>query len=467
MNVLVLMCDEMAPKVAWGPPPSTPHLDALAARGMVFDAAYTPSPICVSTRAAIATGRPLHEIGCWSSAEPYDGALPSWGQRLREVGARICSIGKLHYAPGGEKAAFDESYEVMNVYGDGWPRALLRKPLSDFTATADFAEEIGPGDTDYLRFDRRVTAKAVEWLAAPERGSQPWAAFVSWVSPHYPLIAPPEYFGRFNPAEYESDAEKVPAHPILQELAGFFDHDAHFSKESRGIGRAGYYALWSFIDDQVGAVMAALEQAGQADDTLILFTSDHGEMLGEKGFWGKSTMYESSARVPLIAAGPGVVPGRRDDPVSLLDVAPTICRAMGASTDGFSGRSLTDAPAPERAVISEYHDGGASVGVTMLRWNEAGEKWKYVHYAEGYAPQLFELTSDPDELNDLAPQAPERVAAARDRLFAIFDPEDANARAHADQARRVEELGGREAILAQPEWSFTPTNNEKDMGATP
>ncbi|MEO1120931.1 MAG: sulfatase-like hydrolase/transferase, partial [Pseudomonadota bacterium] len=242
---------------------------------------------------------------------------------------------------------------------------------------------------------------------------------------------------------------------------------AHFSKESRGIGRAGYYALWSFIDDQVGAVMAALEQAGQADDTLILFTSDHGEMLGEKGFWGKSTMYESSARVPLIAAGPGVVPGRRDDPVSLLDVAPTICQAMGASTDGFSGRSLTDAPAPERAVISEYHDGGASVGVTMLRWNEAGEKWKYVHYAEGYAPQLFELTSDPDELNDLAPQAPERIAAARDRLFAIFDPEDANARAHADQARRVEELGGREAILAQPEWSFTPTNNEKDMGATP
>lgn len=461
MNVLLLMCDEMAPRPLWGPPPATPHLDALAARGQVFDAAYTPSPICVSTRAAIAAGRPLHEIGFWSSAEPYDGSVASWGARLRQAGVPTCSIGKLHYAAGAEREGFDESYEALNVFGEGWGRGLLRKPLCDYAPTAGMAEEIGPGETDYLKFDRRVTEKAVDWLGAPERRERPWAAFVSWLSPHYPLIAPPEYYARFEPKAYESEAEPVPDHPILREIAEFFDHDPHFTRESRGVARAGYYALWSFIDDQVGAVLGALEAAGMAEDTLVLFTSDHGEMLGEKGFWAKSTMYESSARVPLSMAGPGVAPGRREDPVSLLDLAPTICEVAGAATAGLAGRSLLAPADPDRAVVSEYHDGGCPVGITMLRWNDGAQKWKYVHYAEGWPAQLFELSADPDETRDLAVEAPERVAAAKAKLFAIFDPEDANDRAHADQARRVEELGGREAILAEPQWNFTPADGAK------
>jgi choline-sulfatase len=181
-------------------------------------------------------------------------------------------------------------------------------------------------------------------------------------------------------------------------------------------------------------------------------------MLGAKGFWTKSTMYDDAARVPLIAAGPGVAPGRWDAPVSLIDLAPTICAAVGAEAAGFPGRGLLD-PDPARAVLSEYHDGGSPVGITMLRWTDATGAWKYVHYAEGQPPQLFELAADPDERTDLAARRPDVLAAARDRLFAMLDPEEVNARALAAQARRVEDLGGRDALEALPVFNYTPADS--------
>ena len=454
-DVLFLMCDEMAPYAGWGARPFTPTLDALRRRGVTFSAAYTPSPICVPTRASIACGRYLHEIGHWSSAEAYDGRIKGWGHALQDADVETTSIGKLHYRNDTDDTGFKTQIEPLHIHENvGWVRALLRKPLCGYDATEGFAEEIGPGETEYIQFDRRVTQAASSWLRAPTRRKKPWCGFVSWLSPHYPLQAPQDYFDQYDPTRFESEAEDTPEHPILAELAGFFAHDRHFTRQTRGVARAGYYALWNFIDDQVKAVLAALEASEQADDTLIIFTSDHGEMLGEKGFWGKSTMYESSARVPLIVAGPGVEPAERDDPVSLIDIAPTLCDVFGVEHD-FPGRSLLASPDPDRAVISEYHDGGASAGITMLRWNEGAERWKYVHYAEGHPPQLFELISDPQETCDRANEA-RRIEAARARLFTIFDPEDANRRAHADQAKRIAELGGRETVLAVPQWNFTP-----------
>jgi choline-sulfatase len=316
---------------------------------------------------------------------------------------------------------------------------------------------IGPGDSDYLRFDRRVTDEAEAWLGDPARKAGGWAVFVSCLSPHYPLIAPPEYYALYDPAEFESDAEPVPDHPILREVAGFFSHDEHFSRIARGIARASYYALCSFMDAQVGRVLDALDAAGLADDTLVLFTSDHGEMLGEKGFWTKTVMYDSSARVPLLMAGPGIEPGVRADPVSLIDIAPTIAAAMGAQGE-FTGRDLR-VPDPDRTVISEYHDGGASVGITLVRWNAGGAAWKLVHYAEGHQPQLFNLTEDPGETYDRATGDPARVAEGMARLRAFCDPEAVNARAHADQAHRIAELGGRALIEAEPQWNFTPADS--------
>jgi choline-sulfatase len=464
VNTLFLMVDEMA-WWAVGSASSlgarTPHIDALAARGMVFDAAYTPSPICVPARAAIATGRDVHEIGYWSSAEPYDGAVPSWGHRLRDGGVEVVSIGKLHYRSEDDDTGFDRQIQPLHVHeGVGWLHGLLRRPVPHYEPTAGLAEELGAGWTGYTRYDADVTKAACDWLTEPERTARPWAAFVSWLSPHFPLIAPEEFLSLYDPADYACPAEPVPDHPILREIAGFFAHDQHFTDETRGLAHAAYRALCSFVDDQVDKVLAALEASGQADDTLIIFTSDHGDMMGEKGFWTKSVMYDSSTRVPLIVAGPGVAPGHRADPVSLIDIAPTIAQAMGQGAGGFSGRSLLAPPDPGRAVLSEYHDGGCSVGMTMLRWQARdGGQWKYVHYAEGHPPQLFDLTADPCEETDLAPSRPNAVQEARALLAAMLDPEAVNARAHADQARKIAGAGGREAILGSPQWNFTKVGN--------
>lgn len=462
-NVLMIMADELS---TWGlgcydarpgniPTPAiTPHIDALAARGTRFTAAYTPSPICVPTRAAIATGRYLHEIGYWSSAEAYDGRVPGWGHRLQDAGVPVTSIGKLHYRNQTDPTGFDTQIEPIHIPdGIGWVRALLRQPLASYDATAELAEMIGPGESDYTAYDRRVTDEACRWLSqAPE---QPWVTFVSYLSPHYPLIAPQEFYDLYDPKMFESGPEDVPDHPILRDITTFFDHDPFFTPETRGVARAAYFGLCSFLDAQVGAVLDALAQSGQQDDTLVIVTSDHGEMLGAKGFWTKSNMYEDAACIPLILAGPEISPATRTDPVSLIDLAPTICRAAGVNAEAFSGVPLDGDPPEDRTVISEYHDGGSPVGITMVRWDH----WKYVHYAQGNPAQLFNLAEDPGEDHDLAGTRPDIMDEAVRRMRTLLDPEAVDARVHADQAALVEKLGGREKLLALEQWNFTPTDS--------
>ena len=462
MNVLFLMADELS---WWGlghmnERVQTPNLDRLAEGGMRFDAAYTPCPMCVPTRAAIATGRYVHETGNWSSAEAYDGSIPSWGHVLQNAGKRCVSIGKLHYRSGVDDTGFEEEIEPIHIpNGTGWLHGLLRQPVCSYDATAELAEMIGPGDSDYIQYDRRVADRACEWLAEPARKDEDWCAFVSMLSPHYPLIAPQEYFDLYDPSDFETDPQDSPDHPILKEIASFFSHDEHFTAKKRGIACAAYFGLCSYLDAQMGRVLDALEQAGMKDDTLVIFTSDHGEMLGEKGFWTKSTMYDSAARVPLILSGSDVKKGVRDDPVNLIDIAPTITQAMGVSSRSFSGKSLLSTAPEGRTVLSEYHDGGASVGITLVRWNDGADHWKYIHYAEKNPPQLFNLASDPSEETNLAPNREDIVAEGLRRLSRWMDPEVINARAHADQTKRIEALGGRDYILSAPQWNFTPADS--------
>jgi len=455
VNVLFLMVDEMS---WWAlghitPAIHTPNLDRLAARSMRFSQAYTPSPICVPARAAIATGEYLYRLSNWSSAEPYDGTPRGWAHAVRDTGADCVSIGKLHFRSDTDDVGFSRQIAPTHVVdGVGWVQALLRKQMEPDQHPELLAAEIGPGETGYQRYDRKVRNAAVDWLSRPERHEAPWCAFVSLLAPHFPLKAPAEDDALYDAGRLARPAEPVPDHPIVAELAGYFCHDRFFNEEARGIARAGYYGLCTFADRQIGAILNSLEQAGLAEDTLIIFTSDHGEMLGEKGFWTKSNMYDSAARVPLLMAGPGIAPGDWDAPVSLIDIAPTICNVMNAGGT-WSGRDLRD-PDPERAVVSEYHDGGSRVGITMLRW----DRWKLVHYAEGYAPQLFDLSRDPKERDDLHKAGTDVLREGYARLHDVMDPEEVNRRAFRDQARRIAELGGIEGIRARGQFSYTPAD---------
>ncbi|MGI9414381.1 MAG: sulfatase-like hydrolase/transferase [Hyphomicrobiales bacterium] len=471
-NVLVIMSDEHAFEAlgCYGHPlVRTPHIDALAERGVRFTNAYTPSPMCVPTRAAIATGRYPHETGYWDSAHPYDGRVPSWGHRLIANGRTCVSVGKLHFRSSDDDNGFAPELLPMHVVGGiGWMPGLLRDPLPDYTEqAAELARDTGVGDSAYTEYDRRICARACTWLRQEAAGqAEPWTLFVSFVAPHYPLTAPEEFFALYpaDAVDPPRDPDGAGRHPVLDALRAFYCYGDFFSEDKARIARAAYYGLVSFLDHNVGQVLDALEHSGLAGDTLVVYTSDHGELLGNHGLWTKQTMHEESAGVPLILAGPGVAAGNvRDDPVSLIDLYPTIVEAAGVGAtpgDPEHGVSLMTA-GEARSVLSEFHDGGSTTGFFMIRW----AKWKYVHYV-GAPPQLFDLSADPHELADLAarPDAADILAEGERRLRAMLDPEDVNARAFAAQADRIAAFGGRDALERLGAFKHTPAPGTEPDG---
>lgn len=450
----------------------TPNLDALAARGTLFENAYTPSPMCVPTRASVATGDHVHKTRNWDSATPYSGQPRSWMRHLRDQGIETTSIGKLHFRSSEDDNGFSNEILPMHfVGGVGWAIGLLREDPPDYTSASELAADVGVGSSSYTDYDIDIRDAACEWLKDPSRKSNPWAAFVSFVSPHYPLTAPKEFYDLYDQDSIDPPigygARTKPEHPELKNIAKFFDYDRHFNDQKMREAKTAYYALTSFMDDCVGQVLAALEQSGQAEDTVVIYVSDHGDMLGDQGFWTKQVMYDASVGVPMIASGPGFPAGHRvSTGTTLLDLAATVVDVTGVQHDELSqalpGQSLREIASsdndPNRTIFSEYHDGGSSTGTFMVRWGD----WKYIHYV-GHPPQLFDMSADPHELVNLAVHNADdtRVQTAliegEKRLREICDPEAVNAECFKDQARRIEELGGRDACIKAFVFNHTPT----------
>jgi choline-sulfatase len=471
-NLLIIMSDEHNPKImgcSGHPLVKTPHIDALAARGTMFSSSYTTCPVCVPARAAFAAGKYVHQIGYWDNADAYEGAIPSWHHRLRESGHRVVSIGKLHFrGRPGDDNGFSEEIIPMNILeGKGDLMGLVRRDLPERGMSWKIAKLAGPGESPYTHYDREIAARAQIWLReeAPKYGDKPWALFVSFVSPHFPLIAPPEFYYQYpldrvpEPKLYEEALR--PEHPYLRDYASSFVYDRFFTPEKVRKAVAAYYGLCSFVDDNIGKVLRTLDVLGLAESTRVLYTSDHGDNLGARGLWGKSTMYEEVAGVPLIIAGPDIPQGKRvATPASHVDTYPFILRSIGEDRpdnyDHHPGVSLFDLAAgvvPDRNVLSEYHGMGSTTGAFMIRHG----RYKYVHYV-AYAPQLFDLEEDPEELTDLArePAYAQVLEECRARLYAICDPAEVDARAKRRQAELLEAAGGREAVIARGDLGFSP-----------
>src|SRR4051812_26121853 len=342
-NVLVIMSDEHNPRVlgaAGHALARTPHLDRLAARGMRFTSAYTTSPICVPARAGFATGRYQHEIGYWDNADPYDGAVPSWHHLLRAHGHRVVSIGKLHFRglPGDDHGFSEELIPMHVLDGIGDVKGLVRENIPRRNGYDKLAKLASPGESPYTRYDRSIASTAQAWLrdAASREHERPWALFVSFVCPHFPLVAPAEFYDLYPldriplPKQY-AEGER-PDHPYLRDYAACMAYDLGFEGNPAKVRRAiaGYLGLVSFMDDNVGKVLHALEEAGLDAETRVIYTSDHGDSVGARGLWGKSTMYDESAGVPLIIAGAGVPGGARcATAASHVDLFPFILESAG------------------------------------------------------------------------------------------------------------------------------------------
>ena len=476
-NLLILMSDEHNPKImgcAGNDIIATPHLDALAKRGTRFTSAYTTCPICVPARAAFAVGKYVHQIGYWDNADAYDGAIPSWHHILRERGHEVVSIGKLHFrgAPGDDHGFTEEIIPMHIVDAIGDVKGLIREDIPKRKGGDKMAKLAGPGESPYTIYDRNIASRAQIWLheAAERNHQKPWVLFVSFVAPHFPLTAPPEWYYRYIaqdlpwPKQYDEDIR--PHHPYTDDYTRVVDYDTHF-KSPDDVKRAiaGYYGLVSATDQHIGNILEALRASGQADDTRVLYTSDHGDNLGARGLWGKSTFYEESAGVPLIIAGEGIPENEeRDAPSSHVDVYPFVFDCVGEpmprddSLPGVSLAVLADGDEPDRGVVSEYHATTAVGGGFMLRVG----RYKYVHYVL-YRPQLFDLERDPEELADVAadPAYAEVLKHCRDRLYAMLDPDEVDVRAKTRQAELLAKYGGREAALARGDLGFTPAPGTK------
>lgn len=449
----------------------TPNLDRLAARGTRFTSCWTPSPVCIPARAAFATGKYIHQIGFWDNADPYDGSVPSWHHRLRQAGHRTVSVGKLHFRSDDDDCGFSEAIVPMHVVeGKGDLLGLIRDDLPVRGAAHKMAGLAGPGELPYTLYDRDIAARAQIWLhqEATKSADKPWVLFVSFVAPHYPLTAPPEHFFRYyddprlpRPKFYEPDQR--PDHPFVRDYARSFNFDDYFKTE-QDVRRAtaGYYGLCSFMDEQAGKVLDALDACGLTPTTRVIYTSDHGDAVGRRGLWGKSTMYEEVCGVPLIVAGDAIPRGRAiDTPATLLDIYPFIIECVGEGGAGFIDADhpgvaldrLANGQTPQRTVLSEYHGMGSTTGAFAIR----NGRYKYVHYVK-YRPQLFDLDADPDETSDLSAD-PRSSAVLKDcegKLREMLSPEAVDARAKTRQAEQLARYGGREAVIARGDLGFSP-----------
>jgi len=472
-NLLVIMSDEHSAKHlgCYGSAlVKTPHIDALAARGTRFAISYTNSPVCIPARAIFATGRYVHQVGFWDNANPYDGSVESWHHRARAAGHRVVSIGKLHYRSTDDDNGFSEEIIPMHVVdGQGDLLGLIRDDLPKRGASWKMAGMAGPGESPYTFYDREIAARAQVWLReqAPKHRDRPWVLFVSFVAPHFPLTAPPEHFYRYYedprlPLPKLYAREWRPDHPYLKEYGASFAYDEHFDdadKVRRAV--AGYFGLCSFLDENIGKILTTLADCGLGGSTRVVYTSDHGDNLGARGVWGKSTMYEESTRVPLIMAGPGVAANAVcATPTSQVDSFPTALAAVGvrdALPPGFPGRSLFDVaaapPEPDRLIFSEYHGMGSTSGVFMVRKG----RHKYVYYTK-FSPELFDLETDPEEVDDLALRGrhEDLLARCHAALAGVCDPLAVDAQARRRQAQVLAKHGGREAVIARGDFGFSP-----------
>jgi choline-sulfatase len=416
----------------------TPNIDALAARGVTFDAAYCNSPICAPARASFLTGLLPSRSGLWSNGLPLASDLPTWAHHASAAGYESVLIGKQHFAGPDQTHGFERRL-VEEVH------STRIRPFSYVSGGPDPEHffRAGPGDTQYIQHDLRVTDEAVRYLRERDR-SRPFALCVSLFAPHFPFIAPAEHWDGYFPhlADLpDGFGEPEPAlHPAWEALRDLYQTRTLDGDRVRRL-RAAYYALSTFMDECLGRVLAALEASGEAEDTIVIYTSDHGEHLGRRGLWLKKTFFEESVRVPLVIAGAPlpVAPGsRRGQVVSLADVAATIIDVVGGEPPvALDGSPLTAllrdgyAPWVDRA-LSEFY------GLDEMQLlKDRPEAWlprrmirhgryKLSLLGSRDSLELYDLESDPEERRDLS--GDQGYAAVRDRLLAEvtvdWDPDE-------------------------------------------
>lgn len=460
-NIVVIQADQLAPHAlgAYGDDAAlTPHIDSLAAQGTVFDRAYCTTPLCAPSRASMMTGLLPSELGCHDNGDDFPATTPTFAHLLRSAGYHTALVGRMHFIGPDQHHGFEERLTTDVYPADldmvpDWDRPLEQRLQWYHDADAVFTA--GPAKATVQQdFDDEVLFRSLRHLNDRVRADRaagarrPFLLVSSFIHPHDPYEPPREHWDRFEgidiPAPTHPDVPDPGADPHthrLRTMSGFDRRDPDAAQVSRA--RRAYYAAVSYVDDLVGQVVDRLRTLGLAEDTVVVLTSDHGDMLGEKGLWYKMSPYEQSARVPLVLRGPaGMLPtGRFRHPVSLLDLLPTLAEIAGTDAPDASGMSLLETVRRERSgvgpderdVLIEYlAEGTYRPQVTVVRG-----RYKFVR-CPGDPDQLFDLEQDPHELANRAGEADlaEVVASLRKSVETRYDLETLEADVKASQRRR-------------------------------
>ena len=486
-NLLYIHSDQHNPFVAgcYGDPlVHTPNLDRLAADGVVCESAYCPSPICVPSRMSVLTGRHPYQNEVWTNDHILDSAIPTFAHAMGAAGYHPVIIGRMHALGPDQLHGY-----VERLVGDHGPNHLgggsVDRGVLNGTAGPDriSLEKSGAGQSAYQVHDEYVTAATIDYLhrlgvqKRARRLTEPFCLTVGFMLPHPPYVARREDYELYQdrmtlPAK--SGPSREDRHPHLR---WWCQHTGieEVSREEILRSRAAYWGLVTRLDAMIGQILCALDENALLENTLIVYSSDHGDMVGEHGLWWKHTFYEESVRVPLILSWPGVIAAgqRCDRVISALDVTAAMLDSSGApALPNSEGRSflglLTGSDQGGRwedLAFSEYcSERYCPQGGCYQRMVRYGE-WKLVYY-HGQEPQLFNLEDDPHELVDWAqdPTCAEIRQELVKRVLDGWDPDEIAAKMAAKRADN--QILSAWAQHTQPadqyRWDLRPEMNDLD-----
>jgi len=430
-NVLLIMADQLTPYAlgCYGNREvKTPEIDGLAERGVRFENAYCNSPLCTPSRASMLTGRYVQHLRCWDNGTPFPTETPTIMHYLGRAGYSAIASGKLHFVGPDQLHGFHERL-TPDIYPAGmwwtydWDRDIRRAPIKSL--------KHGPVESNSeFDYDALVQLRATHRLRRLCRQRDPFFLTVSYTSPHPPFTATRPYWDLYEGVDIA--LPKWPAreianeHPLYQWVRRYHRLGKPPREEDVYSARRAYYAKTSYVDEMVGQLLRILDQTGVRDRTIVLFLSDHGEMLGEHGHWCKRVPFEWSAKVPILLSWPGTIPGGKavQEVVSLVDILPSVLELVRLEppvrSDGASLVPLMRGSAKgwQNEALSENYTEGVKASSCMLR----RDRYKYVGVV-GHDPILYDLEADPGEHNNVSgtPDYAEVERDMRQRLAALWD----------------------------------------------
>ncbi len=453
-NILFIMADQMAaPLLPLHDPASPiqmPHLTRLARTGVVFDSAYCNSPLCAPSRFSLVSGQLPSRIGGYDNAADFPADVPTYAHYLRALGYRTALSGKMHFCGpdqlhGYEERLTSDIYPADYGWAVNWDAPDVRASWYHNMASV---LQAGPCvRSNQLDFDEEVVFKANQYLFDHVRNTPqlPFCLTVSMTHPHDPYTIPAEYWNLYDGVEIPLPAVEIAQDrqdPHSERILKVIDlWGKTMPQEAIRRARRAYFGACSYIDANIGKLMKTLSDCGLQDNTIVVFSGDHGDMLGERGLWYKMHWFEGSARVPMVVNAPGrIAAGRVAASVSTIDLLPTFVELAGGRMDPalpVDGRSLMphlNAQADGHdEVIGEYMAEGSRETVVMIRRG----RYKFIH-ARQDPDLLFDVQADPAELHNLAqePQHQARVAELRAEVQRRWDLPALDGRVLASQRRR-------------------------------